>query len=394
MILVWDQLMTPKEMLTNPTFCPIPWTGFMYNFDGKVKNCIRSVESMPLGYIQDNTIEQILTGKENISRQENICNKIPVSSCQTCYKVEQNKKSFDIISDRVFYIKELKNISTDTYYSNNFDLKTIDIRWTNLCNQSCVYCSPEFSSRWADELNIQQSTPAELQLTNLKEYVFKHAAQLKHVYLAGGEPLLMKENLELLNLLNPDVNLRINTNLSKVDTKVFDRICQFKNVHWIVSIESIEEEYEYIRHGGNWNNFLDNLNTIKKLNHKISFNMLHFLLNYQTIFGCIDYLKNIGFYNNSFIIGPLLEPEHLNIRHLPDNVLQSVKETLVKRISEQPGYLLEDSYKNMLNYLDQPMVKDFAGSMEQLYILDQRRNLDSSKIFKDLYNIKENYYGN
>ena len=204
----------------------------------------------------------------------------------------------------------------------------------------------------------------------------------------------MKENLELLDLLDPDVNLRINTNLSKVDTRVFDRICEFKNVHWIVSVETIEEEFEYIRYGGKWTDFLDNLTAIKQRDHKISFNMLHFILNYQTIFGCVDYLTGLGFHNNSFIIGPLLTPEHLNIRHLPDSVLQSVKETLVERISKQPGYLLEDSYKNMLNYLDQPIVKDFAGSLEQLYILDQRRNLDSSKIFKDLYNIKENYHGN
>jgi MoaA/NifB/PqqE/SkfB family radical SAM enzyme len=188
------------------------------------------------------------------------------------------------------------------------------------------------------------------QLANFREYIYQHAKNLKHVYLAGGEPLLMKENLELLKELNPDVNLRINTNLSKVNTGVFDAVCGFKNVHWTVSVETMEEEFEYIRFGGRWLDFLNNLNTIRQLDHKISFNMLWFLLNYDTVFGCVDYLKGLGFHNNSFVIGALLTPDYLNIRHLPDNVLNLLKNKLESKINNQPGYLLEDSYKNMLHY--------------------------------------------
>ena len=229
-----------------------------------------------------------------------------------------------------------------------------------------MYCTPEFSSKWASELNQIPEQPTEQQQTDFKEYIFKHAKNLKHVYLAGGEPLLMKENLELLQELNPDVNLRINTNLSKVDTGVFDAICSFKNVHWIVSAETIKEEFEYIRFGGRWQNFLDNLNTIRKLDHKISFNVLWFLLNYDSVFGYVDYLKDLGFHNNSFIIGALLTPDYLNIRHLPENVLNLLKLKLELKINEKPGYLLEDSYRNMLHYITQPITKNLTNSFEQL----------------------------
>jgi hypothetical protein len=102
----------------------------------------------------------------------------------------------------------------------------------------------------------------------------------------------------------------------------------------------------------------------------------------------VDFLKAQGFHNNAFVIGALLEPEYLNIRHLPDSVLQSVKSILEQRINDNPGYLLEDGYRNMLHYIEQPFNKDFLGSMRELYTLDQRRKVDSSKIFKDLYNIK------
>lgn len=380
--------MTPRDMLTNPSFCPMPWTGLMYNFDGQIKNCIRSAG--PLGDIKHQSIDQILIDN-NQSRQQQIVDQQPVQTCQTCYNLERGKKGFDHISDRIFYIRELKNIPVDTYQVGNFDLQTVDVRWTNLCNFACVYCGPEFSSRWSDELKIRPAVPDQQQLTDFKNYIYDHAGQLKHVYLAGGEPLLMKENLTLLEKLNPDTSIRINTNLSKVDTRVFEAICEFPNVHWTVSVETQTQEFEYIRHGGSWQDFLDNLNKINQLGHKISFNMLHFLLNYNSIFDCVDFLKAQGFHNNSFVIGALLTPEYLNIRHLPQNVLNSVKNKLQDRIDQKPGYLLEDSYRNMLHYIDIPFEKNIMQSIDKLSELDQRRGVDSKATFKDLY--KDINYG-
>jgi sulfatase maturation enzyme AslB (radical SAM superfamily) len=362
----------------------------MYNFDGNVKNCIRS--SAPIGNIQDKPIEEIVNNVKNIHTRFNMIINEPGPRCSPCYDLEINTNSFDIISDRIFYLKELKSVPLTTYdQPTTFDLHTVDVRWSNLCNFSCVYCVPEFSSQWANELAIKINTPTDEKKQEFKSYIFKHASQLKHVYMAGGEPLLMKENLEFLELLkekNPDVNLRINTNLSKVDTRIFDLICTFKNVHWIISVESMEAEYEYIRYGGKWTDFLDNLHIIRNLDHKVSFNMLHFILNYQSIFGCIDYLKNLGFHNNSFIVGALLEPDYLNIRHLPDTMLNLVKEELAKRINEHPGYLLENGYRNVLAYINQPIERNLADSFDQLKLMDQRRGLDSTKIFKDLYHGK------
>jgi MoaA/NifB/PqqE/SkfB family radical SAM enzyme len=380
--------MTPRDMLTNPTFCPMPWTGMMYNFNGEVKNCIRSAG--PLGNIKDQPIDQILVDN-NRPRQQQIVDQQSVRTCHTCYDLERGKRGFDHISDRVLYIRELKNIPTDTYQVGNFDLHTVDVRWTNLCNFACVYCGPEFSSKWSTELKIHPKVPDQQQLMDFKNYIYDHAGQLKHVYLAGGEPLLMKENLILLEKLNPDANIRINTNLSKVDTRVFEAICEFPNVHWTVSVETLAQEFEYIRHGGSWTDFLDNLNKINQLGHKISFNMLHFLLNYNSVFDCVDFLKDLGFHNNSFVIGALLSPEYLNIRHLPQNVLNSVKSKLQDRIDQKPGYLLEDSYRNMLHYIDIPFEKNIIQSIDKLSELDQRRGVDSKATFKDLY--KDINYG-
>lgn len=382
--------MNTKQYLTNRAFCPVPWTGLMYNVDGAVKNCIRS--STPIGNLKDNTIEEILAQDYAIKSDMAAGHKF--NRCSPCYDLEQEKNNLELISDRVFYLKELRAVDQSLYDTKNFDLHTVDVRWSNLCNFACVYCNEQFSSRIASERNIEIRRPEDLKQQAFKEWVFARAGQLKHVYLAGGEPLLMKENLEFLELLkqvNPNVNLRVNTNLSKVDTRIFDLICEFKNVHWAVSVETMESQYEYIRYGGRWQDFLDNLNAIKKLGHKISFNMLYFLLNYRTMFDCVDFLKGMEFHNNSFIIQPLLTPDYLNIRHLDTDVLNSVKDELIQRIDQQPGFLLENGYRNALAYLNQPIEKNLQRCFEQLEQTDARRNLDSRKIFKDLY--KENYHG-
>ena len=370
----------------------MPWTGLMYNVDGKVKNCIRSAGE--LGNLKHNTIEEILHSDVNLDTQQRMLNNQPGKTCYTCYDLEDDKTGFDIISDRIFYIRELKQIPLSTYQLDQHDLNTIDVRWTNLCNFACVYCSSEFSSRWANELDKPVVSPNLEQLARFKQYIFDHAPTLKHVYMAGGEPLLMKENLELLELLqktNPNVNLRINTNLSKTNTRVFDKICEFPNVHWTVSVETMADEFEYIRYGGRWEDFLENLKSIQQLDHKISFNMLWFLLNYRSVFECVDYLKSLGFHNNSFIIGALLKPEYLNIRHLPEHVLNLLKVEIHNRLDIRPGYLLEDSYKNMLSYIEQPFEKDLDESFKKIKTMDQRRNIDSSKIFTDLYKFKEGH---
>lgn len=376
-----------SKRLLDKNFCVIPWTGFELEPNGHVRNCIISKDK--IGNIYRNNIQDILQSNTKI-KEEMLNGKYP-SSCDGCFLQEKHRaKDFESISSRLYYAKEIgPSISTTLFDSkNNFDLKHVDLRWSNACNQACVYCHPDYSSKWATELNKKIPHDQE-QIQQVKEYVFKNVKNLKNVYLAGGEPMLMKPNQEFLELLykeNPDVNLRINTNLSKTNTRIFEQLCKFENVHWTVSIETIEEEYEYVRYHGDWTAFLENLKVIKKLPHKISFNMLYFILNYRSLFGCVNYLQNLGFHNNSFVIGPLFTPPHLNILNLPKQILNQLKELLKEKINEKPGFLLENSYQNLLQYLTE--TKFYANidvTKRELEKMDRRRNLDSKKVFPKLY---------
>lgn len=379
--------MNPKELFTNPAMCVIPWTGFIMEPNGDIKNCIAARDV--IGNIGNEPIESILSGNKNLQIKEAMQEGRCLSTCATCHTQENGSLQSNIISSRIYYRRELKSVPLELYdRKENFSLHHVDLRWSNACNLACVYCGPANSSRWAAELNIGPKMDQAAK-DRTKQYVFAHAHQLKNVYLAGGEPLLMTENKEFLELLlavNPQVQLRINTNLSVLDTKIFDLICQFPNVHWIVSVENTEAQFEYIRYGADWSVFSENLKRIQTFNHKISFNMLWFVLNTTTIFDAIDYFLSQGFHPNSFVLGPVTNPQHLDVRNSRPEDLTMARNTLTARLNSQvTDDLLYSGYRIMLEHMDRPFEPNFSESLRQLAVLDQRRNMDSKSIFPNLY---------
>jgi len=375
-----------SKRVLDKNFCVIPWTGFEVEPDGNVKNCIISKDT--IGNLTEHTIQDIIKKNSAIKKQM-LQGEFP-KSCEGCYLQEKHrKKDFGSISSRLYYAKEITpHISKDLLEDpENFELRHVDVRWSNKCNFACVYCGPGLSSKWESELGEKR---AKLDYNDsLKDFIFNNITSLRNVYLAGGEPMLMKQNKEFLELLlekNPNVHIRVNTNLSKTRTGVFDLLCQFKNVHWTISVESTEQEFEYIRFHGVWQDFVDNLQIIRKLGHKISFNMLYFVLNYKSIFNTIKYFQSIGFHNNCFVLGPLYTPLQLNILNLPKKTLDTCIKLFQREIDSRPGFLLQNSYENVLSYLTET---DFHANIEltkkELISMDERRNIDSSKVFKELY---------
>ena len=380
--------MDAKDLLKNKSICTLPWTGFELEPSGTVKNCIISKTS--LGTINKSNIKDIMHGKENIELKQSMLKDEMPANCAGCYLQEKNTTNLSSISSRLYYLKEVGAKTDLTLYDDvkNFSLKHVDLRWTNSCNQACVYCGPEYSSKWAQELGKKVKSNKQAR-QEVKDFVFENIRGLENVYLAGGEPMLMKENLEFLQLLkdkNPDCTIRVNTNLSTTETGIFELLCSFKNVHWTVSVESMEGEYNYIRHHGNWNDFLQNLDVINNLDHKISFNMLHFILNYKSIHNCIDLLKGKGFHDNSFVIGPLYSPLHLNMLNLPLEMLNNVVQSLKDKLNDNPQGYLKNSYENLLKYYT---TTKFEKNLKSFYykvdIMDRRRNQDSRTTFPELF---------
>jgi len=374
--------MDPKSAIKGGSFCPLPWSGFIMYPDGNVKNCVLSLEN--IGNINNDSIEDILNGTKNKEIKSCMNAHKKHGACTGCHKLEQGTTNFNVRSDRYYYLKALSSVPYTAYDTMDTNLATVDMRWRNTCNLACVYCDSTLSSTWAKELN-ETIEVDEQQLAQTKEYVLKNAPNLKNVYLAGGEPLLMKENSELLDRLDPSCTVRINTNLSNIKGPVFKRASKFRDVHWTISVETMGAEFEYIRYGAKWNTFTSNLAAITELDHKISFNMLWLVLNPYTVFDTVDYFSQLGYQENSFVIGPITKPLEFDVRNLNDSILNDLYQKLDKRIqSTDSRYLLNNSYINMKKHLQLPFTKQPNLTRERLQGLDNRRGLNSKNIF-DIY---------
>ena len=164
---------------------------------------------------------------------------------------------------------------------------------------------------------------------------------------------------------------------------------KFRNVHWTISVENLEQEYEYVRFHGNWATFINNLEQVRTYDHKIGFNMLFFILNYHSIFDTVAYFQKMGFHNQNFVIGPIEDPLPLNIRCLNKSLQQDVITQLKYEIQKSPGYLLQNSYENILKYMQQDYDQSlYSLSMTQKFLatLDERRNTSYQQTFPHLIN--------
>jgi len=118
--------------------------------------------------------------------------------------------------------------------------------------------------------------------------------------------------------------------------------------------------------------------------------MLYFILNYKSIFSTVSYFKEIGFHENSFVIGPLYAPEYLNILNLPKNILTELKNNFSNEIAKSNHYL-KNSYENILKYISSTSWNnDISYFQKQIKILDVRRNQSAQSVFSELFKELEN----
>jgi len=382
--------MNVKEFMLHPTICSLPWAGVYIHPNGRIKNC--AISATPLGNLNHQTLEQCLHGDINKQIKQDMINKIAHPRCNACYSVEKFASNTALTeSNRSWYKRYgIKSVDMSIYDDpNKFELRVLDLRWRNTCNQACVYCGPDLSSKWAQELNDHRWSVDNSIVEENKQYIFDRLAQIKHVYLAGGEPLLMKENQELLEkliIVNPTVEIRINTNLSKLDTPVFQLLEQFENVKWTISVDAIESQYNYIRWPGDWSVFLKNLDLLQHRKKDINFNMVWCALNSTSLFDCIDFLDSQGFQENMYIIQCLSGPAALDVRNLPQDQILQLKNIISARSqTANSSQWFAKCLTTMYNFLESKSNSTLDDLRKFLGTIDQRRNLDSQTLFPHIY---------
>jgi organic radical activating enzyme len=215
--------------------------------------------------------------------------KVP-SSCTKCF----DEESKGIVSKRIWETGawHLDNVNIpklleDTKEDGSvpYKLQYLDLRLGHTCNLKCIMCSPHDSSMWvADHKKvfpifksplIKKQMGWEAAEFNNKwhenpaywEEIYEQIPNLKQVYFAGGEPLIIKEHKRFLEEIvrrgyASQIHLRYNTNVLMLEESIIELWKQFKVVKVGVSLDAFGDRNYYIRYPADWDTIVKNLHRL------------------------------------------------------------------------------------------------------------------------------------
>lgn len=296
--------------------------------DKTTKLCCHSTETL------SNTVEPYNSEKFVNVRQKMIDGK-PVAGCERCYQSEAN----GIESIRLRTIEDLKQNGKLKLYAQQIkDFKSgkkldpywYDLRLSNFCQLACEMCGPKYSSTWAKNLKINDQNLQHEPEIDMNSLVFR-------VQLSGGEPMLIKRYVDLLNQIkNEDCEIIVNTNLQHINLRLVSALERFKpNVTFIASIDAYGELNDQIRIGSSWHRTHANLGHLQVMNFNVAVNTVVQRSNVVHLKPLADYFTSMEI--EDWLLSELYEPEHMKWIHQPvtklglDGLKAIVEMGIVKR---------------------------------------------------------------
>jgi sulfatase maturation enzyme AslB (radical SAM superfamily) len=98
--------------------------------------------------------------------------------------------------------------------------------------------------------------------------ILKSPETLRRLCITGGEPLINDRVAEVLDFLiargaAPHIYLELVTNCTHIDAETIERLKKFDQLQLYISLDGIQETYEYIRYPARWSVVEENLRKLK-----------------------------------------------------------------------------------------------------------------------------------
>ena len=289
--------------------CIHPWSHLNITPSGNIRLCCHHRSSKTtndsdsesyFGNLKDNSIEEIFNGPDmKRVRQQMLKGEAP-PECIKCDRIErmpaQSPRQREL--ERSYSKDVLDNYVTSTQADGtaNYSLKYWDLRFSNVCNMSCVMCSSNWSSQWItnskqytkkftdikikNDFNLRSFVAENIvgrdtKITELNDFhwVDDNIDQVENIYFAGGEPLIMPSHWYILDKLHKekrfDVKIKYNTNMSKLTYAGKNAIDYWKDwpkskLRVEASIDETEHRAEWIRYGTNWDTIKNNILAVQR----------------------------------------------------------------------------------------------------------------------------------
>ena len=366
--------------MTDNVYCTAPWNGITIREDGAVRTCC--VGGVSLGNLNHTPITEIIKSPALKEIQEVIKNGQPHrQNCQQCVSGKSLMKDY------------YNQLSIDNF--SDLSLKVVDVRWSNLCNLKCMYCSPTFSSVWQSESRSSTKTiTVKSYQDDVAEWIMNKVDNLHELMLVGGEPLLMKQNYQLIARLSNEVNLSIITNLSYDlrNLPCIDDLLRRPKAHtkWNVSLDNVDQQFEYVRNLSSWSKVQENLVFVNDhWPETISINFVYSMFSAFDIENTFKKLHTLGI--KKFNLFPVIGQDQINVFNMPLAIKQVAVENLKRAVEFHRNQIHPDDIElypiaGVDQIFNSLMINNARNiSKKQFYEKMQWYNRHSKYKFEDLW---------
>jgi len=267
-------------------YCSAIDTGLFVSVNGGVGLCCSGDGFF--GSVRQQPIQEIFTANKFTQLQQDLHTGQSNDYCKGCYKIENTAPGSS----------QWSAFNDQFQRQTQRQLKLIDIRWSNVCNLTCRYCNTHDSSEWRKIRNLPIESVNRDYTESLFDLVEENLHSIEVVYLLGGEPLLQKHNIRLLDMLPKHVKIDILTNgsVDLINNKVYEKLTEFKNTYWNLSFDNVADRFEYVRAGSNWNLLCNNINILKQdfTANNVTFHPVYSIFNATRLKELYDFSDRCG----------------------------------------------------------------------------------------------------
>lgn len=425
-----------KNIADSKHFCILPWIHFHGWPDDRVMPCCIAESSTPVAEFEPGMdIMDIMNSDEYKKMRKLMLADEPYAPCQRCYDLEKvgtwslrisqntqqtNKdRSIENVEENIQMLKDTNEDGS----IDDFKMKYMDIRFSNLCNFKCRSCGPGCSNLWGEEkiklvdegvwinrkgrdtlMSINQDGGF---MKSLKPFL----ADVQEVYFAGGEILVHPEHYECLdywieNGMADKVRLNYTSNMSKItyqdkvkgERDLFDLWKHFPHIEMWASIDAIGEAGDMIRKGFRWERVKKNMFAIRERAPQIKLGItptisLWNVWHYSEMF---DWMFDNGFTDikNPPRLNMLTAPDWANISILPEKFrLDLMREFRLyyEKFPRPEDTEMNDTFKMIMMTLrngeeNRELLNEFFKEND---IMDKMRGEDLGEITPKLQEVRE-----
>ena len=457
--------------MTCDTFCPLPWNSLNLRNNGDLRLCCNANSyTKNKGIMRKEDGTPYNAGKDDWQEARNapllkevrksMMNGEWHSECERCRQEEINgirsrreyeSEDWGSSFGEINLEKAKEYTEADgTMDTSKQNIEFMDIRYGNFCNLKCRMCGPTDSHQWYDDhVKLSGGTgfhdvKVRVQLEKNKKGRWvtdhydwfqnnnrywdnfeKYAVNAKKLYIVGGEPLIIPEHQESLERLVAsgnagNIQLEYNTNLTMLPDRLVYLWEQFKQIRIGVSIDGIDDVFNYQRTPGKFDAVYKHMLTLQnneRINLKAWFAYTVTTIN---VFHTADFMKwkltesGLDKFNHISAPRPIIthhmchSPKHYNVKVLPqylkDQVAayykehkdwivttdfsDKVKNNFVKVLDGIEKFMMSEDYSVMTDWDDKTHLEHFIYTTHKLDELRDQNILDVVPQYKDLMDME------